>query len=161
MNTTKYPVFSLSSLLTGFGISAGMMILSLNAESAGEELCGAGHGRVARALFTTEIINREPVNRVLILENDQSQLYFFSDLRQFQGETVIHRWEFEGQTVMKKSFDVKGPRWRVYSSHDLETDRLGKWTAVITDKNNCPIKAVVFEYTPKDEGLGSAILKVE
>ncbi len=127
-----------------------------------EQQCGPVAGKVARAMFTTNIVNREPTDRVLILANDQDRLYFFTDLRQFQGQTISHRWEYDGRVIMQKKFEVKGPRWRVYSVHTLENNKTGRWTAVIADKNNCPIKAVVFEYVDKTAmgSNGSAIINL-
>jgi len=113
--------------------------------------CNPNQGSISRAMFTTEIIDREPTDRVLILENDRSTIHFFSDLRHFEGQTVSHRWEYEGQVVMTKSFVVKGPRWRVFSTRTLEANQTGRWTVVITDKDDCPLKAVLFRYEPKSD----------
>ena len=125
--------------------------------------CNPNDGKIARAMFTTEIVDREPVNRVLILENDQTELHFFTDLRHFEGQTVNHRWEYEGQVVMTKSFEVKGPRWRVFSTRKLESQQTGRWTVVITDAEDCPLKAVVFRYVPKsdDGGEKTAIIDLK
>ena len=115
-------------------------------------------GRVARAMFTTKVENREPINQVLVLDNTVTELYFFSDLRDMQGQTITHRWEYEGKEVMSKSFDVRGPRWRVYSKKELEPQRLGRWTVVITDDKGWPLKAVVFKYTDQSAGEAEVIL---
>lgn len=116
-------------------------------------------GKVARAMFTTQIVNREPVDHVLILENSVRELYFFTDLRQFEGQEITHRWEFNGGVVMEKSFAVKGPRWRVYSRNDLPAESTGRWTVVVLDGRGCALKAVVFEYIPQSaDGTGSAII---
>lgn len=124
--------------------------------------CNPNDGKVARAMFTTEIVDREPVNRVLILENDKTELHFFTDLRHFEGQTINHRWEYEGQVVMTKSFEVKGPRWRVFSTRILESQQTGRWTVVITDAEDCPLKAVVFRYVPKsDDGEKTAIIDLK
>lgn len=126
---------------------------------AADEICKPATGKVARAMFTTMIDNREPVNRVLILENKTRDLYFFTDLRHMQGQTITHRWEYEGRVVDKKTFDVKGPRWRVYSRHQLDRKMLGRWTVVVTDESGCPLKAVIFQYVQSDgDGRGSAII---
>lgn len=124
--------------------------------------CNPNNGKISRAMFSTDIVEREPVDRVLILENDRSELHFFTDLRHFQGQTINHRWEYEGQVVMTKSFEVKGPRWRVFSTRSLENDQLGRWTVVITDKDDCPLKAVIFRYAQKSEnGTTAAIINLK
>ena len=129
---------------------------------AEQDSCTANDGKIARAMFTTDVLDREPIDRVLIIENDKSQIHFFTDLRHFQGQTVNHRWEYEGQVVMTKSFEVKGPRWRVFSTRSLESNETGRWTVVITDKDDCPLKAVVFRYEPKTEGgTSTAIIELK
>lgn len=127
--------------------------------AAADVACQTGTGKVARAMFTTQIVNREPIDHVLILENNIREIYFFTDLRQFEGHTITHRWELDGKVVTEKSFDVKGPRWRVYSRSDLSADTLGRWTALVLDEKGCALKAVVFEYVPQSaDGKGTAII---
>jgi len=124
--------------------------------AAGSE-CSKPKGNVARAVVTTAMENREPVNRVLILENTTPKIFFFSDLRHMEGEKITHRWEYEGKVVMRKTFEINGPRWRVFSTKEMEPDKLGNWTVVITDQHECPLKAVIFQYVAKGSE-GSAII---
>lgn len=113
-------------------------------------------------MFTTEIENREPVNRVLMLENKYKQVYFFTDLRHLEGQDIIHRWEHEGHVIAEKVFSVKGPRWRVYSTQELDSSMLGRWTVVVSDNDGCPLKAVVFQYIEAvPGGEGSAIIELK
>ncbi|MEJ2397607.1 MAG: DUF2914 domain-containing protein [Gammaproteobacteria bacterium] len=117
---------------------------------------------MSRAMFTTRIDNREPVDQVLILDDNVKLIYFFSELRNFQGHEIIHRWEHDGKVVSQKSFNVKGSRWRVFSSLRLDDSMLGRWTVIVTTKDGCPIKASVFQYVAAGaKGQGSAILKIK
>lgn len=145
---------SIWGLMTIF-ILSGLSLVSTS--QAADKLCEPSSGKVARAMFTTSIVDREPTNRVLILENKITQLYFFSDLRHLQGHTITHRWEYEGRVVNEKSFKVKGTRWRVYSRHKIDSNMLGRWTAVVSDEDGCPLKAVVFQYVQTGQE-GSAII---
>ena len=138
-----------------------MLFWGLDSARAEQDSCSPNSGNIARAMFTTDVVEREPVDRVLILQNDKSQIHFFTDLRNFEGQTVNHRWEYEGQVVMTKSFEVKGPRWRVFSTRTLESQQTGRWTVVITDSEDCPLKAVIFRYVPKDEGESTAIIELK
>ncbi len=133
------------------------LFVAVHAQAEGN-VCEPSSGNIARAMFTTQIDDREPVDRVLILENKIPELYFFSDLRHLQGQTVKHRWEYEGRVIKEKVFRVKGPRWRIYSLNKLDKSMLGRWTVVITDKDDCPLKAVIFQYVKSDQGEGSAII---
>jgi len=141
-----------------FFLSMGLFsAFQLQAENT---FCEGASGKVARAMFTTNIDEREPIDRVLILENQISQLYFFSDLRHLEGQTVKHRWEYEGKFIKDKTFVVSGPRWRVYSLHTFDKSMLGRWTVIITDQDNCPLKAVIFQYVQTDQSEGSAIIEL-
>ena len=134
-----------------------VLLLGFPVQAATKE-CKDLSENVARAMFTTQIDDREPIDRVLILENQVSQLYFFSDLRHLQGQTIKHRWEYEGRVIKEKTFKIQGPRWRIYSLNNLDKDMLGRWTVVIADENNCPLKAVIFQYVKSSGSNGSAIM---
>jgi len=99
---------------------------------------------VARALFTTNIVDREPVDQVVSVGEDQNSIYFFTDLRNLQGRVVTHRWEFEGQFMGEVKFHVDGPRWRVFSKKTLNPDVVGKWTVLVLDESGWPLHASIF-----------------
>ncbi len=124
--------------LTGFG--------GISNVAAQSEKSQAGKQRVARGLFSTNIIDREPVDQVVILTNLVDQIYFYTDLRNYQGQTITHRWEFEGKLVTEKKFDVGGSRWRVYSHKDLKPNMTGTWRVIVSDERGWPIYAAIFQY---------------
>lgn len=103
---------------------------------------------VSRAQFTTEIVNREPVDRVVTLMNDQDTIYYFTEIRNLEGRTVIHRWEHDGMLVSEVPFKVSGPRWRVFSKKHLSPTMTGKWTVLVMDQSGWPLHASIFEYQP-------------
>jgi hypothetical protein len=140
-------------------LSLAGLLVSVNTIAA-KPPCQQHNGHVARAMFTTRIENREPVDKVLILENNHRVVYFFTDLRNLQGHAITHRWEYNGKVVMQKIFKpAKGPRWRLFSKKELDPAMTGDWTVVVTDEKDCPLKAVVFKYKKhQPNGEGSAIL---
>lgn len=107
---------------------------------------------VARAMFTTGIIEREPIDQALILDSRTRQLYFFSDIRHMEGKTVIHLWKYNGKLISQKEFSVNGPRWRIYSQKDIPAKMTGTWTVTITDGQGWPMKVVKFEYIAEGQG---------
>lgn len=106
---------------------------------------------VARAQFTTAIVDREPLDQVVKLDTQTTRVFFFTDLRHLQGRTVTHRWEFAGQIVSEVDFKVGGPRWRVYSAKSLKPDETGKWTVFVVDETGWPLHATIFEYGDEAE----------
>ncbi|MES9831182.1 MAG: DUF2914 domain-containing protein [Candidatus Thiodiazotropha sp. LLP2] len=100
---------------------------------------------VARAVFTTDIENREPVDQVVSLNEDATRVLFFTDLRNLQGRTVTHRWEFEGEVISEVDIEVGGPRWRAYSVKSLNPGEGGKWTVFVIDESGWPLHASIFQ----------------
>lgn len=111
--------------------------------------------RVARAAFTTAIVNREPVDRVLALKSPASEVYFFTDLRNLQGHTVVHRWQYKGEIVSQVPFVVDGDRWRVFSRKVLPPDSFGEWSVTVVDDSGWPLYVELFRYEPADTGVES------
>jgi hypothetical protein len=118
----------------------------------------AGSPRVMTGVFTSKIVDRRPADQVLVLSNDVDKIYFYTDLRLFQGQTITHRWEYEGQVVSEKKFEVGGPSWRVYSVKKLQPKMTGLWSVVVSDNRGWPIYAAVFRYVNKQSGTKSVIL---
>ena len=102
--------------------------------------------RVLRAQFTTLINNREPVDQVVVLSPPQAEVFFFTELAGLEGRTVIHRWEYQGEMVSRVPFEVKGPRWRVFSKVRLEPDQLGEWSVSVIDQSGWPLYTELFRY---------------
>lgn len=82
---------------------------------------------VGRMAFTTEVVDRAPINDVDILSAVDSKIYFFSELLGLNGQTVTHRWVFDGQVMAEIPFDVGSNRWRVWSSKTLVPAWSGRW----------------------------------
>jgi hypothetical protein len=112
----------------------------------------AQEGYVERSTITTNMIDREPQDEVRELTNDHTQVFYFSDLRNLAGETVTHRWEFDGSVIAEIPFAVGGPRWRVHSSKDLLPEWVGEWTVSIVDSGGQVLATDTFVYT---EVIGS------
>lgn len=110
----------------------------------------AAEGRVARAILTSAIVDREPVDNLTTVANDIQRLFFFSDLRGLAGEIVTHRWEYQGRVMAEVTFKVgEGARWRVYSSKNLLPEWTGQWTVVVSNASGQPLTTSSFEYTAK------------
>ncbi len=89
--------------------------------------------QVARAHFTTGVVDREPQNAIRTLSNDNVEVFFFSEILDAAGATIIHRWEWNGRVMAEVPFEVGGPRWRIFSSKKLEPSWLGEWTVSLVD----------------------------
>lgn len=111
-----------------------------------KEQAGFSTGSVVRSAFTSAVENREPTDNLKTVESDQNQLYFFTELRDMSGQTATHRWEHNGKVMAEVEFNVKGPRWRVWSSKKFEPDWTGKWTVSVLNGAGDVISKKSFTY---------------
>jgi hypothetical protein len=107
----------------------------------------ATSGEVARAQFTTAIDNHEPADDVTTLDNSHTKIYFFTDLKNMSGQTVTHRWSFNGNTVAEVKLAPKAARWRTYSSKTLDPVMTGTWSVEVMDDAGNVLAKKSFEYT--------------
>jgi hypothetical protein len=101
---------------------------------------------VSRGTFATAVEAREPVDSITSLGSDRDRVYYFSELVGVSGRRLTHRWEYEGEVVAEVPIDVGGPRWRAYSSKNLDPSRLGEWTVSIIDENGHVVHTDSFVY---------------
>ncbi|WP_455365897.1 DUF2914 domain-containing protein [Kaarinaea lacus] len=102
-------------------------------------------GEIVRAQFTTAIVDREPTDDIVMLTNDNDKIYFFTELVGFNGQTVKHRWEYEGKEMAVVDFNVEGQRWRVHSSKNIKPEWTGIWNVTVLDADDNPLKVSSFE----------------
>lgn len=101
--------------------------------AAPAEKAPAAQGSVARAVITSGVTDREPIDELTEVGSDVPVVYFFTDLRDMKGERITHRWEHDGQVVSEVGFDVKGPRWRVWSNKTLPAGSTGAWKVSVVN----------------------------
>jgi len=103
-------------------------------------------GQVARAGFTTQVVDREPQDSVESLPNDVSQILFFSEFSGLEGHTLTHVWERDGTEMARVPIVVGGSRWRVYSTKNLEPSWLGEWKVNVVDEEGRVLHSESFSY---------------
>jgi len=126
-----------------FLVFAVLVLLTLPV-SAAEPAAGGG---VTRALFTSQIKDREPVDKLTTVKNDLGQIYFFTELKGLAGQKITHRWEYQGQTKFEIGFEVGADRWRVFSNKTLPPSWLGEWKVSVVDAGGRAIGGAGFTYT--------------
>lgn len=92
---------------------------------------------VARAQFASAVLDREPVDEVQSIDASTDRVLFFTELLNMEGKTITHRWVHGGEVLAEISFQVGGPRWRVYSSKQLTPEWAGSdWVVSVVDDIN-------------------------
>ncbi len=103
-------------------------------------------GEVSRAQFTTKIQDREPVDIIVTLSTDQTQVSYFTELNDLSGKKITHQWIYKDKVMFEKMFQVGGARWRVWSSKTLQPGWTGQWTVITLDEDRTPLLKQIFEY---------------
>lgn len=89
------------------------------------EQSGFSKGSVMRSIFTSDIKDREPTDK--INNTSDEKVFYFTELRDMNGQTATHRWEHDGKVISEMKFNVGGNRWRVWSSKNFLPQSSGDW----------------------------------
>ncbi len=104
-------------------------------------------GDVSRAMFTIGVQDREPVISVdSINSSAYNSIHFFSELSHLSGHNITHQWTYDDKVMFEKSFEVKGPRWRVWTSKTLFPSLTGIWTVNVLGSDRSILLSKTFEY---------------
>lgn len=128
-----------------FGLS---LVVPAMAQESAAPAAAPTSDKVTRAVFTTAVAEREPADQITSLTNDVQQVYFFTELTGLDGQTVTHKWEHAGEVKADVSFDVKAPRWRVWSSKKFDPSWTGEWTVSVVDGSGAVLAQAKINYEP-------------
>lgn len=110
------------------------------------EQSGFSRGSVVRSAFTTAIEEREPANDLKTISNDEGKVFYYTELRDMSGQTATHRWEYNGEVKAEIKFNVRGPRWRVWSSKSFVPGWTGDWKVSVINGADEVISEDMFSY---------------
>jgi hypothetical protein len=108
-------------------------------------------GSVTRALFTRKVKDLEPVDTVSVLTNDKTRITYFTEIHGMAGQTITHRWEFNGKVLLEKKHEVGSSHWRAYTSKTLDPTWLGEWKASVVDAAGGTLSVNTFTYMRKSD----------
>ena len=101
---------------------------------------------VSRALLTTDVKQREPVDNVCIPE--RNKITFFTEINNYAKHRVTHRWKYNNKTIFELSFNVRGPRWRVWTSKNIPVKWIGPWVIEVVDEDGNILTQKLFYNSP-------------
>ena len=107
------------------------------------------HENISNAEFAMEIKDRTPLNIIEELDNSFGKIYFFTNIRNLQGQSIRHRWIYKNKVMAEVEFDINGPRWRVWSSKNLWPTWLGEWSVEVLNANSEVLYTKEFNYIEK------------
>lgn len=109
------------------------------------------HENISKAVFAKNVEDRQPINIIADADNSLGKIYFFTNIRNLTGERITHRWSYNNKVMAQISFDIKGQRWRVWSSKNLWHTWLGRWTVDVLNQHSEVLISKTFDYRNKDE----------
>ncbi|MCW9046886.1 MAG: DUF2914 domain-containing protein [Gammaproteobacteria bacterium] len=112
---------------------------------------------IDRSIFTTAIIDKEPVSNLKDITSDITRVYYFTEITGLNGHTISHRWEYDGQVVAEINFKVSGDRWRTWSSKNMLSSWLGKWRVSVLDEGGNIIEQSEFDYLKAQQVLAAPV----
>ncbi|SMN12875.1 conserved protein of unknown function [Bathymodiolus heckerae thiotrophic gill symbiont] len=118
----------------------GCLFLSGNAFSAWP------HEDISQAVFAKSVKDRTPVEIITEADSTLGKIYFFTNIRHLSGDKITHRWSYKGKVKAEISFDIRGNRWRVWSSKNLWRRWTGQWTVEVLNRHNQILLTKTFEY---------------
>ena len=104
---------------------------------------------VARAIFTSQVENREPVNRLneTTVEADVKKVFFFTEILNKANSKIVHRWYLNGRLEAEVMLNIGSDRWRTYSSKNLMKNfHAGNWQVEVLDENGKLLASEIFNY---------------
>ena len=107
------------------------------------------HQNISNAVFALDIKDRTPINIIKELDNSLGKIYFFTNIRNLQGQRVTHRWIYKNKVMADVVFDVGGPRWRVWSSKNLWPTWIGVWSVEVLSADGEVLYQKEFNYINK------------
>ena len=107
------------------------------------------HENISNAEFAMEIKDRTPLNIIEELDNSFGKIYFFTNIRNLQGQSIRHRWIYKNKVMAEIKFNINGPRWRVWSSKNLWPTWLGEWSVEVLNANSEVLYKKEFNYIEK------------
>ena len=108
------------------------------------------HENISKAVFALDVEDRVPINIVKEADNSLGKIYFFTNIRNLSGESITHRWIYQGRVMADVSFNINGPRWRVWSSKNLWHTWIGEWTVEVLTADGSVLYEKVFNYVDNE-----------
>jgi len=92
----------------------------------------ASHGEtIVRAVFTSAVDAREPVDQLEAVADDATTLVFFTELAGLADRRVSHQWEGGERPPFAVDFEIGADHWRVWSQRTITATDPGPWVVSV------------------------------
>ena len=104
------------------------------------------HENISQAVFSKSVEDRAPIEIVTGADDSLGKIYFFTNVHNLTGDKITHRWVYKDKVKAEIIFDIKGKRWRVWSSKNLWHKWTGQWKVEIVNQQNEILLTKTFEF---------------
>mgnify|MGYP003382360757 CR=1 FL=1 len=123
-------------------------VLALFAAMHGPVAHAQGQGSVANATFTANVVDGAPVDFRQQFTNTAPVVYYFGELLDLAGQTVIMRWSLEGKPMQETSVVVTRARQPSWSMMKMQPKWTGNWTVEVLNGKGQVIGRQNFAFNP-------------
>lgn len=125
-------------LVRFFSTLFALLLVSTSDSAAAATQCDDIH--LVRARFALAIADREPVGEApAALPQRYDTLFFFTEIHDASGETLVHRWFFNDVLQAEVRLAVGGDRWRTWSRKNIGNRREGSWKVTVSTDSGCEL----------------------
>ncbi|KAF3977902.1 MAG: DUF2914 domain-containing protein [Methylococcales symbiont of Iophon sp. n. MRB-2018] len=105
--------------------------------------------RVARALLTRGMRNKEPIDNigsfVTVNKSKATVVFYFTELVNMKGQIVFHQWFWKNKPIYAKKFKILGNRWRIATSKVIHSTVAGAWMVRVVDEKTQMLNEIKFK----------------
>lgn len=125
-------------LVRFFSTLFALLLVSTSDSAAAATQCDDIH--LVRARFALAVADREPVGEApAALPQRYDTLFFFTEIHDASGETLVHRWFFNDVLQAEVRLAVGGDRWRTWSRKNIGNRREGSWKVTVSTDSGCEL----------------------
>jgi hypothetical protein len=103
-------------------------------------------GTVAKAVFTTAVVDGQPTDFRSEIETSVPKVFFYTVLEGMMDQTVSHRWKYQGKVMAVAKIDVKNDPDKVWSSNEMRPEWTGAWEVEVVDGSGQVIDSRTFAF---------------
>jgi len=125
----------------------------IKVDEIGEPIINSSQGlvdkRVVRALLTTGVENKEPLDvigsPVIVNKNKATGLFYFTEIIDMKGEDLYHRWLWNDKLIYNREINILGNRWRTTTSKKIPYSKAGNWSVRLVNNEGIVLNEIKFK----------------
>lgn len=110
-------------------------------------------GNVPRAILTTGVKQKEPVDNVsspvYVGKQAAIKLHYFTEIINKDGDILYHHWKREGQSIFKRKITISGNRWRASTNKFIQYFDQGEWSVILETDEGDVLSEIKFQVVGK------------